>query len=73
MSKRSGAKQESPEGQYRQILLDKRASVLADLGTKAHALATGERISEEDQAQHALGEDPTWPIQYGYAVRRRSK
>jgi 2,4-dienoyl-CoA reductase-like NADH-dependent reductase (Old Yellow Enzyme family) len=24
-------------------------------------------------AQHDLGEEPLWPIQYGYAVRRRSK
>jgi RNA polymerase-binding transcription factor len=56
MSKRSRTKQDSPQRQYRQTLLDKRASVLADLGTKAHALATGERISEEDQAQHALDE-----------------
>jgi 2,4-dienoyl-CoA reductase-like NADH-dependent reductase (Old Yellow Enzyme family) len=24
-------------------------------------------------AQHELGMDPTWPIQYGYAVRRRAK
>jgi 2,4-dienoyl-CoA reductase-like NADH-dependent reductase (Old Yellow Enzyme family) len=25
------------------------------------------------KAQHELGEDPTWPVQYGYAVRRRAK
>jgi 2,4-dienoyl-CoA reductase-like NADH-dependent reductase (Old Yellow Enzyme family) len=25
------------------------------------------------KAQQALGEDPTWPIQYGYAVKRRAK
>ena len=25
------------------------------------------------KTQHELGEDPTWPIQYGYAVKRRSK
>ena len=25
------------------------------------------------KAQQALGEDPDWPIQYGYAVRRRAK
>jgi 2,4-dienoyl-CoA reductase-like NADH-dependent reductase (Old Yellow Enzyme family) len=25
------------------------------------------------KAQHDLGEDPTWPIQYGYAVTRRAK
>ena len=25
------------------------------------------------QAQHDLGVEPRWPIQYGYAVRRRAK
>ena len=25
------------------------------------------------KAQHSLGEDPAWPIQYGYAVKRRAK
>jgi 2,4-dienoyl-CoA reductase-like NADH-dependent reductase (Old Yellow Enzyme family) len=25
------------------------------------------------KAQQALGEEPTWPIQYGYAVKRRAK
>jgi 2,4-dienoyl-CoA reductase-like NADH-dependent reductase (Old Yellow Enzyme family) len=25
------------------------------------------------KAEHALEEEPTWPIQYGYAVKRRSK
>ena len=25
------------------------------------------------KAQHDLGEEPTWPTQYGYAVKRRSK
>jgi 2,4-dienoyl-CoA reductase-like NADH-dependent reductase (Old Yellow Enzyme family) len=25
------------------------------------------------KAQHALGEDPAWPLQYGYAVKRRLK
>jgi 2,4-dienoyl-CoA reductase-like NADH-dependent reductase (Old Yellow Enzyme family) len=25
------------------------------------------------KAQHALGEEPVWPIQYGYAVKRRGK
>jgi 2,4-dienoyl-CoA reductase-like NADH-dependent reductase (Old Yellow Enzyme family) len=25
------------------------------------------------KAQHELGEEPTWPTQYGYAVKRRSK
>ena len=25
------------------------------------------------KAQHTLGEEPAWPIQYGYAVKRRAK
>ena len=25
------------------------------------------------KAQQALGEEPLWPIQYGYAVKRRAK
>lgn len=25
------------------------------------------------KAQHELGEEPSWPLQYGYAVKRRSK
>jgi 2,4-dienoyl-CoA reductase-like NADH-dependent reductase (Old Yellow Enzyme family) len=25
------------------------------------------------KAQHALGEEPNWPVPYGYAVRRRAK
>src|SRR5207302_11262159 len=25
------------------------------------------------KAQHELGEEPTWPIPYGYAVKRRAK
>jgi 2,4-dienoyl-CoA reductase-like NADH-dependent reductase (Old Yellow Enzyme family) len=25
------------------------------------------------KAQHALEEEPAWPIQYGYAVKRRNK
>jgi 2,4-dienoyl-CoA reductase-like NADH-dependent reductase (Old Yellow Enzyme family) len=25
------------------------------------------------KAQQALGEEPSWPIQYGYAVKRRAK
>jgi 2,4-dienoyl-CoA reductase-like NADH-dependent reductase (Old Yellow Enzyme family) len=25
------------------------------------------------EAQFALGAEPTWPIQYGYALRRRAK
>lgn len=25
------------------------------------------------KAQHSMGEEPAWPIQYGYAVKRRAK
>jgi hypothetical protein len=25
------------------------------------------------KAQQELGEDPAWPIQYGYAIKRRNK
>ena len=25
------------------------------------------------KAQHALGEEPAWPIPYGYAIERRAK
>ncbi len=25
------------------------------------------------KAQHAMGVEPSWPIQYGYAVKRRAK
>jgi 2,4-dienoyl-CoA reductase-like NADH-dependent reductase (Old Yellow Enzyme family) len=25
------------------------------------------------KAQHELGAEPSWPIQYGYAVKRRAK
>lgn len=46
----------SPDGVYRRILLEKRNSVLTGLGAKAQALAHGDRISDEDQAQHSLQE-----------------
>jgi DnaK suppressor protein len=41
---------------YRQILLDKRRSALADLGAKANQLASTGRACEEDQAQYSLEE-----------------
>src|SRR5690349_17890968 len=44
------------DGDYRQILLEKRQSVLTGLGAKAQALAHGDRVSDEDQAQHSLQE-----------------
>ena len=28
---------------------------------------------EEVKAQQELGEEPAWPIQYGYAIQRRNK
>jgi DnaK suppressor protein len=36
---------------YRQMLLDKRAQVVADLGIKCDVLAKMGRVAEEDQAQ----------------------
>jgi DnaK suppressor protein len=45
-----------PDSEYRQMLLEKRNSVLTGLGTKAEALALGDRVSDEDQAQHSLHE-----------------
>jgi DnaK suppressor protein len=56
MTKKETTKENNPDGQYRQILLEKRASVLTALGVKTQALARGERISEEDQAQYSLDE-----------------
>jgi RNA polymerase-binding transcription factor len=49
-------KKHSPDRDYRQILLETRKSVLTGLGAKAQALAHGDRISDEDQAQHSLQE-----------------
>ena len=31
------------------------------------------RSDRARQAQHALDEEPAWPVQYGYAVKRKSK
>jgi DnaK suppressor protein len=45
-----------PGGAYRRMLLEKRLSVLSSLGTKAGDLLAGDRVSEEDQAQHSLAE-----------------
>jgi DnaK suppressor protein len=56
MDKRHATKQDPQAGAYRRILLERRESVLTALGTKAGALVRGERISEEDQAQHSLAE-----------------
>ena len=56
MDKRDTKKADSRTGAYRQILLETRQSVLTALGTKAGSLMTGERISEEDQAQRSLSE-----------------
>jgi DnaK suppressor protein len=56
MDKRHATKQDSQAGAYRRILLERRQSVLTSLGTKAGALVHGDRVSEEDQAQHSLTE-----------------
>jgi DnaK suppressor protein len=56
MERKHTTEQDTPSGAYRQILIEKRQSVLASLGVKAGALVRGERISEEDQAQHSLDE-----------------
>src|ERR1041385_6021004 len=56
MSKKRLSVDVQKPGHYRQILLDKRGLVLAALGAKADALAAGEHISEEDQAQPSLQE-----------------
>jgi len=56
MNKRHATKQDSQAGAYRRILLDRRQSVLISLGAKAGALIRGDRVSEEDQAQHSLTE-----------------
>jgi DnaK suppressor protein len=56
MDKRHATKPDPQAGGYRRILLERRESVLTALGTKAGALMTGERISEEDQAQQSLSE-----------------
>jgi|SRR5436190_1832441 len=57
MHKRHATRQDHPQARgYRQILLEIRESVLTSLESKAGALLTGDRISEEDQAQHSLAE-----------------
>jgi len=56
MSKKRPATEEGPSQEFRQILLDKRASALAGLGAKAERLAKADRIRDEDQAQHSLEE-----------------
>ena len=56
MDKRHATKRDPQPGAYRRILLERRESVLNSLGTKAGALKHGDRVSEEDQAQHSLTE-----------------
>ena len=56
MEKRHATKLDPQAGAHRRILLERRESVLNALGTKAGALLRGERVSEEDQAQHSLSE-----------------
>ena len=56
MPKKATSHQETQDGAYRRVLLEKRASVLIGLGAKAQSLSTGDRVSEEDQAQHSLQE-----------------
>src|SRR5262245_20381611 len=56
MDKRHAIKHDPQASAYRRILLERRESVLSALGAKAGALVRGERISEEDQAQHSLAE-----------------
>jgi 2,4-dienoyl-CoA reductase-like NADH-dependent reductase (Old Yellow Enzyme family) len=46
-------------------------------GGDANMVLIGRELLREPywalNAQHALGEEPTWPTPYGYAVRRRTK
>ena len=56
MPKKATSHQETQDAAYRRILLEKRASVLLGLDSKAESLSTGDRVSEEDQAQHSLQE-----------------
>jgi DnaK suppressor protein len=56
MSEKHPATEDKQSSVYRRMLLEKRESALAGLGAKAHHLAKGERISEEDQAQCSLEE-----------------
>ena len=41
-------------GAYREVLLEKRQAALSALGTKADEWVAGDRVSDEDQAQHSL-------------------
>src|SRR6266542_4240710 len=56
MKKKDPLKLNNPDAHYRQLLIEKRASVLSALGTKAQALSRGDRVSDEDQAQYSLDE-----------------
>ena len=56
MDKRHATKQDPRAGAFRRILLERRKSVLNALGTKTGEFASGDRISEEDQAQQSLTE-----------------
>ena len=56
MSKKTSTVETRQSSEYRQILLNKRASALAGLGAKAHQLANAGRVCEEDQAQYSLEE-----------------
>jgi DnaK suppressor protein len=56
MSKKTSTVETRQSSEYRQILLNKRASALAGLGAKAHQLANTGRVCEEDQAQYSLEE-----------------
>jgi hypothetical protein len=72
MSRKSTTNRDQPDGQYRQILLDKRESVLTALGVKAQALAKGDRISEEDQAQRRSKPGPLRPNGFSICSYGRS-
>src|SRR5262249_61820899 len=54
MDKSPAPKRASQVGASRRILLERRQSVLISLGAKAGALIRGDRVSEEDKAQHSL-------------------
>ncbi|HTM47661.1 MAG TPA: TraR/DksA family transcriptional regulator [Bryobacteraceae bacterium] len=56
MEKKSKLKPGAPAGAYLEMLLEKRQTVLSSLGTNADALLAGDRVSDEDQAQHSLAE-----------------
>ena len=56
MKKKSNPPKDTDTSGYRQMLLRKKASTLAGLGSKAEALTNPQRICEEDQAQYSLEE-----------------